>query len=245
MDTGIFETPAEPRTIGTGSFSRLENFEKCPQRAFKAYVEKRKEPATLDRTAANRGEQLHARAEAYVKGTSSDATGLDKVKEALDQYRDAYANGMAVVEQEWAFDPEWQTTGWFDANCWLRVKCDVVLNPGALTCEVVDWKSGKKFGNEVKHLSQGQLYALAAFMRFPDTESVVVSFRYLDHNVAPLTRTYVRNDVPRLLGTWDRRLREMTSATSFKAKPNKINCRYCPWSDNNGGDGSCQWRVPA
>lgn len=244
MALGLFDTPPERPRIKAGSFSRLDTFEKCPKRAFFAYVEKRPEPADYDRTAATRGDTLHKRAEAYVKGESEDTEELTKITEYLATARDAYGKGEAIVEQEWAFDQDWVTTEWFAPTTWLRVKCDVVLLPNAAKAHVWDWKSGRKDGNEVKHIGQGQLYGLSTFMRMPEIEVVEAKFIYLDHG-KELARTYTRADVPRLLDLWSRRLGGMTGATDHPAKPNKINCKFCPYSDNRGGDGSCPWRVAA
>lgn len=243
MDTPTFD---EVRTIGAGSFSRLEDFEKCPHRAFIAHVLRRQRPApetAEHRERAERGQRLHKLAERYVKGEDGlDLDELKKIRQHLDVFRTLYVDGKVEVEQQWAFTPDWQICEWFAEETWLRVQCDVVLYPGEAHAEVYDYKSGKKYNNEVKHIGQGQLYALSTFVRYPATESVDVDFLYVDHGLN-LRRTYKRADVPRLMATWDRRLKRMTSATEFPAKPNKLHCAYCPWSKNNGGDNSCEYGV--
>lgn len=239
--------PAAPRAgprIATASFSRLDVFEKCPQRAKLAYIDKQPEPDTYNRDAANRGDEIHKRAERYIRSEDDDLHELQKVKESLDHAREQYALGRVEVEQNWGFDADWQTTGWFDPNIWMRIKCDVVIGSGEAKASVWDWKSGKKFGNEIKHTSQGQLYALGTFLRYPATEIVDVSFEYVDHG-KHLRKTYTRADVPRLMAAWTNRTLAMTNAQVFSAKPSKMNCMYCPFSDNRGGSGVCQWRVPA
>lgn len=238
------EPVAPKKFITAWSFSRLENFEKCPHRAFLAYVEKRPEPPTVDRTHAERGIKVHKTAEDYIQGKSDDYDGLAKVKPLLDELRDAHAMQNVVVEQEWAYDTEWGMSEWFAPDVWGRVKCDAVRFKGEVL-DVIDWKTGKKFGNEVKHIQQGQLYAVSAFMRYPEVQVVTTDFEYVDKGER-LVREYTRDILPKLLTIWDGRLRTMTTAQAFPAKPNRSNCKFCPYSPaSNKGDGSCPWGVPA
>jgi len=236
----------EVRTVGAGSFSRLEAFEKCPHRTYLEFIVRSPKPPPesaehIERAA--RGVRIHKLAEDYVKGADDlDLTELKKIRPKIDEFRALYAEGRAAVEQEWAYGPEWEQVGWFDPHVWLRVKQDVALYPGESRMEVYDYKTGKKHDNEVKHIQQGQLYALSAFMRFPATEELDVDFLYVDHGVN-LRRKYKRADVPRLLATWSRRLTALTSATAFPARPNRMHCRYCPFGPNNGGTNVCGYGV--
>jgi CRISPR/Cas system-associated exonuclease Cas4 (RecB family) len=221
------------------SFSRLTDFEKCPRLAYLKYIEKRPEPPTINRTAADRGTALHAAAEAYVKGEAQMLDpGLEKVKARIEEYREAYAKGLVEVEEDWAFDLEWQRTGWFDANCWARIKLDIFVKWDDGCWEVADYKSGKRYGNEVKHSQQGLLYAIAAFMRHPEMERVRIRFVYIDLGEES-TKEYDRATVMRMWPMWNERARTFTFSQNWPVKPNQVNCRFCPYSPNNGGDGSC------
>jgi CRISPR/Cas system-associated exonuclease Cas4 (RecB family) len=252
MAYGLFDTPvvtnppppAPTERISTVSFSRLEVFEKCPYQAKLRYLDKRPEPPTVDSSARDRGTELHKIAEDFIQAKRDDVGTLVKSKDSLEICRSYFTEGRAEVEQNWGYTKDWGVTGWFDNDIYLRVKCDVVLNVSEYEAEIVDWKSGRKDGNEIKHTNQGQLYVLAAFVRKPELQLARARFEYVDHG-KKLERTYTRADVPRLMDVWTRRLAAMTEATRFPPKPNKLNCKYCPFSSNNGGDGSCPWRVPA
>jgi CRISPR/Cas system-associated exonuclease Cas4 (RecB family) len=234
----------ERRTIGAGSFSRLKDYEQCPHRAFLLYVERRPKPAQLDNTHADEGQRIHKLGEDYIKGISNEFPDeFRKVEEQLESYRSAFREGLVEVEQDWGFDPQWQPCDWFADQIWLRIKCDVVHHIESTYFEVCDWKSGKSFGKEVEHASQGQLYAIAAFARYPDLEGVRTKFTYTKEGKSRV-REYVRNDMPNLMKSWDERLTRMTGATIFPARPNKSKCRFCPYAPTEQGDGSCAWGVP-
>lgn len=212
--------------------------------AFLKYIEKRKQPPqpedSVGETARLQGIAVHEVAEAYVKGEAQQLDPLlEKVREFVEQCRDAYAKGVVEVEEDWAFDRDWQMTGWFDANCWLRLKLDVFIKWPDGTWEVVDWKTGKSYGNEVKHAQQGLLYAIGAFMRYPDMKRVRIRFVYVDEGKWERAREYDRETVMRMLPSWDQRAHEFTDAVSWPVRPNTINCKYCWFGPNNGGDNSC------
>lgn len=233
------------------SFSRLSDFEKCPRMAFLKYVEKRPQPEPAPdnkgEIARLRGIAVHSAAEAYVKGEAQMLDPLlESIEEQVNEYRDAYAKGLVEVEQDWAFDVNWQQVGWFDSNCWARIKLDIFVRWSPEFGEVADYKTGKKYGNEVKHSQQGLLYAIAAFMRYPEMERVRIRFLYVDQPAAQSTcKEYDRATIMRMWPTWDDRARLFTFSQTWPVKPNAINCRFCPYSPNEGGDKSCPAGVEA
>lgn len=237
-----------PHLIPTWSFSRLEVYEKCPYQAYLKFVEKRPEPENQKgREAADRGKRVHEAAEAYVRGEGPMITELKRFEEDLDEAKEAYAHGDVELEGDWGFDRQWQPTGYYDDDVWLRVKLDQLrwLDAERTTARVVDYKTGRKDGNEVKHNQQGQLYVISTFMRHPELEVIDCEFYYLDHGKKSLPRQYTREKAMQFFPRFHQRGEQLTSALVFPAKPNRINCRYCPYSPNNGGDGSCPEGVDA
>lgn len=222
------------------SFSRLTDFEKCPAMAHAKFVAKRPEPAGMERKHADRGLAVHKEAEDYVQGkTDTLPDSLKKFADLVNWYKELYATGIVEVEQDWAYDLDWQPTGWFDDNCWARIKLDLFIKHPDLPWEVVDYKTGKRWGNEVKHSQQGLLYAIAAFMRYPDMQRVRIRFLYVDEGKESPDRVYDRALVMRMLPSWDERARKFSFAAEWPYKPNAMNCRFCWYSPNNGGDSSC------
>jgi len=128
--------------------------------------------------------------------------------------------------------------GWMPA--WHRSKIDamVTYNEGT-SAVVIDYKSGKKFGNEIKHGEQVQLYQLNAFMRYPHLEEVVTELWYLD--VDDITRMkFTRDQGLRFKRSFDIRGNKMVNATTFPANPNKFSCQYCMYSNRpDGGTSQC------
>jgi hypothetical protein len=212
--------------------------------AYKKYVEKRPMPPQPEdnkgEIARLRGIEVHSSADAYIKGEAETLNPvMDKVRAFVELCKEQYRNGIVEVEEEWAYNRDWQATGWFADDCWLRIKQDVFIKWPDGTWEVVDWKTGKSFGNEVKHSQQGLLYAIAAFMRYPDMQRVRIRFVYVDEGKWEKTKEYSRELVMRMLPGWDDRAAAFTTAKNWPVKANAINCRFCWYGPNNGGDNSC------
>ena len=241
-------TDDKPKRISSVSYSRLEIFEKCGWWAFLEFVERRPKPVDptgKGEVAKNRGILIHGEAEKYIRGESNVLVReLQKgqIPELLDRLRTDWPDGHIEVEQDWAFTLDWDKTQWNNwKECWLRVKCDVVEHGDGLL-HIVDWKSGKRFGNEVKHSQQGLLYGVASIMRYPDPTDIKITFAYTDEGKV-VSKTHKREVLARMLPSFDERLKKVTSTEKFAAKPSKITCRFCPFGPNNGGDRSCPWGV--
>jgi hypothetical protein len=202
----------------------------------------------MDMTAADRGTQIHTEAENFVRGEGDFTKHLAKFATYFDECRTLFFNNKMVIEENWGFTKDWMVTGWFDDNIWMRMKLDNFIDVATddktgvvVIGTATDYKSGKKFGNEVAHNQQGQIYVLGSFLRYPSLEVCNIDFKYLDHGLET-RKTYTREKAMKFFPSWDKRLKAMTSATTFPPKPNKINCMWCPFGPNKG-DGSCEWGV--
>jgi RecB family exonuclease len=221
--------------VPSWSYSALSTFEECPYRIYLTRVKKHKEAKN---EAADRGTQIHTLAEEFVTGQRGNELPqeLAKFRSDLGRYAAAHNENKIEVEQEWAFDINWEPTDWFADNVWGRVKLDVFLRDDPTSAELVDYKTGKRFGNEIKHLGQGQIYAVAAFMRYPELQFLKVRFLYLDHGEV-LEKTYTRERAMVFLPTVHKRAIKLTSAKEFKPRPSTHVCRWCPHKES----GVCQW----
>lgn len=231
--------------IRTWSYSRLTVFEQCPLRAKLAYIDKIPEPlrplpAGKTEHANDRGTRIHTGAELYVTKDVELIPELLSFKEELDQMKALFKQGKVSVEGEWAYDHEWAPTHWNSDTAWLRMKLDAMVHLSDTHAAVVDHKTGKKSGNEIKHSEQGIVYQLGAFMRFPKLEKVTVEFWYLDQD--DITRTeYTREQGVKHLKRITDRGNAITRANFFPAKPNVYNCRWCPYGPR--GTGHCDVGV--
>lgn len=230
--------------IRSWSYSRLLDFEACPLMAKFKILDRIPEPERplppgKTEHANDRGTRVHNECELYVRGEGPLPQEARYFEDEFKSLAAKFKKGMVSLEGEWGFDKNWQPVDWKLA--WLRVKLDANIHLSNTHAAVVDYKTGKKFGNEVKHGEQLQMYALAVFLRYPQVEHVTAELWYLDVN--DLTRLDVTRPIGlRQLKPFDKRGRKMTEATEFPANPNAHSCRYCPYHPAKG-TGDCPHGV--
>lgn len=224
------------RRINSWSFSRLQVFETCKYRA--ALQWRDKVPDTTPKTAADRGTAIHQEAEDYVRGKAPITNNLRHFQVDLSALAKHFSEGRVTCEEEWAFDSQWNSCDW--KSGWLRLKCDAVCHLDPTHLVVIDYKTGKRFGNEIKHAEQLQLYALCALLRYPSVEIVTTELWYVDQNELA-SFVMKRSQLKKYLAMFDRRGQAFTCETEFKPNPNIHSCRYCPYSPAKQGD--CEFGV--
>jgi len=115
------------------------------------------------------------------------------------------------------------------------MKLDALVMHDDTTATVIDFKTGRKFGNEVKHGEQLQLYQLATFMRYPKLETVFAELWYLDQNETTSVK-FSRRMGLQYARKFHKRGDTLVSCNSFPANPNKFTCKWCmygPWGSND------------
>lgn len=122
-------------------------------------------------------------------------------------------------------------------SAWLRMKADaVVFNKKHTEAIVIDYKTGKKFGNEIKHGEQTQLYSLATAIRNPGVERIVAELWYIDKDeLTPVT--YTREQAISFVKGFDKRAKRIDHAHEtgiFEPSPNQISCQWCPYGPQKG-----------
>ena len=118
---------------------------------------------------------------------------------------------------------------------WLRMKLDALVMHDESTATVIDFKTGRKYGNEVKHAEQLQLYQLATFMRYPTLQTVFAELWYLDQDEIT-SQKFSRAMGLRFRDKFTKRGDALTSCEDFPANPNQFTCRWCmygPWGSND------------
>jgi CRISPR/Cas system-associated exonuclease Cas4 (RecB family) len=226
------------------SFSALKDFETCPYKIYLQRVERHPRPKYDDdpNHPLTRGSRIHREAELFVKGEGPLTKDLVKQKDRLIELAEVYQEGRLEVEQSWWADRNWTPVNYEDPSKWVVVICDAFEHKSETAGGVSDYKSGKSFGNEIKHGEQMQLYAVDSFMRYPQMNVIDVELIYVDESKVK-RKTYDRTSVAPLVERWTKRAERLTSCSNFPAKPNKSACRYCPFSPNNGGTGICAYAV--
>jgi len=235
------------RQLTAWSFSRLKDYERCPWMLWLKAGEKR-DMSHVDMSAANRGTMVHDACEKFVIGEGDLTKEMSKFADYFVDIKSSYEAGDVTVEEDWGFNADWQTCDWFAKDIWCRMKLDNFRitarndNGEAVAGIPTDYKTGKKFGNEVTHNQQGQLYAIGSFFRYPTLEVVDVEFIYLDHGLTSKKKQYTREKAMKFVPMWQARAEKVTSDREFRPKPNKINCKWCAFGPQSG-DSSCAWGV--
>jgi hypothetical protein len=222
-------------TIKQWSFSRLGDFEKCRYKAKLKYIDKIPEPPRplpvgKSEHANERGTRVHDCAELYVKGGVELIPELIAFKERFDILRTLHSEGRVFLEGEWAFDEFWMPCAWKSESAWCRMKLDAFVRVSDKHARVIDYKTGRKYGNEVKHTEQGQLYQLACFLKFPELESINVEFWYIDQGAdQDLAMSYTREQGTRYFDKYNKRGIDLTTAVEFPPNPNAYSCKWCAY----------------
>lgn len=233
--------------ITAGSYSRLSVFSQCKFRAKLAFIDKIPEPVrgpgpltAPDGSAEwhnDRGSRIHDLAENYVNGSTRTLDkSLNKFKGEFDKLRFLFQGGTVLTEQLWCYDSAWKevdTKDW--NNIWMRVKTDATVFLTPSSAVVIDYKTGKKFGNEVAHAQQAQLYQLGAFLKFPKLKKIQTELWYLDQDEMA-TMEFTRADGMRLFDLWNNKNIAMTTETRFPPNPNAYTCKWCPYGPRRSGD---------
>ena len=223
------------------SHSSLQQFGQCPYRLFLRRVKKIKEPSG---EAAERGSLVHDECEDYVRGLRDEMPHGKKTAEfktRFDLLRTLFNEGQVQLEENWGFDIDWnplEDDGELYKNkaLWCITKLDVFVRESETSALIIDHKTGKKWGNEVKHGAQALEYAISAFMKYPELEHVTAEFWYLDQG-QDMRRQYTRDDVMTMLPRLTERAIKLTSATKFPAKPSDVACRWCHYRTS----GDCEF----
>lgn len=226
--------------IKAWSYSRLVDFEQCKLRAKLKYIDRIPEPARplppgKTEHANDRGTRIHDAAERFVRGGVELIPELKAFGTEFHDLRNKYEHGMVSLEGEWAINKNWEPVAWGDRDAWARIKLDAFVRLSPTHAVVIDYKTGKKFGNEIKHAEQTQLYQLAAFLRYPELETIDVELWYTDQD--DLTHMkYTRSQGMRFFQNFNQRGIAMTSAEEFPPNPNVFACKWCPYGPRGTGD---------
>jgi len=228
--------------IKSVSFSRLTDFEKCKYLAKLKYVDRIPEPARprppgKTEHANDRGTRIHEAAEHFVRGGIELIKELEPFRDDLEELRRLFSEGAVTLEGEWAVNTEWEPVAWASSDAWCRMKLDVFVQTSPTTARVIDYKTGKRIGNEVKHTEQGQIYQLSTFLRFPELEEILVEFWYTDLGERDVKK-YNRHQGTAYFDKYHNRFMKVTECDDFPPKPNAFTCKWCPYNGN-----ACEYGV--
>lgn len=221
------------------SFSKLSDFSKCKKYFWLKHEQKIPEPerplkpGQLEH-ANDRGSRIHENCEFYIRG-EHDALAPEADKyfgTQIDFLRIWYADGMVELEGAWGMSEDWEIAPW--ASAWLRLKLDVLVHMSPTHATIIDFKTGRKSGNEVKHDQQLRLYTFVTFMRFPHLKEVTAELWYIDQNEMTSV-TMTREESLKYRRTFSKQGQDIVNCTDWPANPNKYSCQYCPYGPEHTG----------
>lgn len=236
-DPSKLQAPAELGLIPTWSFSTLKKFEACPYSVYLSKVEKIPESSGA---AAERGSQIHDEAEQYVRDGGDLPAALYRFKDDFERLHERFIEQpyLMTMEENWGFTNQWAPTGWADPDTWCRQKLDVFFKTSNNAATIIDHKTGRKFGNELKHGEQGLHYGIGAFMKYPELDVINVEFWYIDKG-EKMQKSLPRERALLHLPKIHQRAVIMTTATHFPPKPTAQNCKWCSYRLS----GDCEYAV--
>lgn len=221
--------------VTSWSHSKLSDFDKCKRMFWLKHDQKIPEPERTLKPgqtefANDRGTRVHDNCEGYVRG-DHDALCLEAEKHfgpQLDLMRTLHGEGLVSLEGEWGMNRDWEPDEWRKA--WLRLKLDAMVMVDPTHAIVIDYKTGRKWGNEVKHAEQLYLYQLATFLRYPQLEHVTAELWYFDQNEVT-SMTFNRRQGLHFKHNFHRRGVKATSCEDFPANPSRFACQWCPYKN--------------
>lgn len=222
------------------SWTRLQDFELCPRMAYyKHFAPKHLKLPFIENDATRRGSAIHKGLENAViqyenygnfNGCDTSVSHcFDIVKKFVDQFPEIY------MEMESAWRVDLTPAGWFDRDVWLRVKSDLIgLNRETGLAYIIDWKTGKVRGES----DQLKLYAIDAFLQFPEINTVMVSYIWVDHK-DDTTKLFRRENLQFMLDDFTERaglIDIVADSGDWEAKPNFLCKKWCQVDVKNCGE---------
>ena len=208
----------------TWSLNRLKTFEACHAKFNYQYnVGLERGPAG---PAAQRGIDIHKEIENSIKGITPEPHAAGHVSQHLAALK---LSGCPVhAEYNLKLDREWKAV--LSGDYWYHGVIDLLAFPEPGLAHIRDWKTGKIYPD---HDQQKELYSLAVFCAFPETQEIQTFFDYLDLGKT-ITRTFHPHMIDPAKERWSARVARMEAATEFMPMPGYA-CRWCNYSQSKGG----------
>jgi len=205
-------------------FSKLETYEKCPQKFAFQFIDKLPQPGS---DAMDRGSKMHESIETYLNGwTSKLMPECEAFQEAIDELK----GKVFQAEQAIGLDKNWdKLPDWFHKDTWLRAKADAMyIEHDKLV--VIDFKSGKY---RIPSAEQIELYAIVGSALYPDVTSVIAEYWFLDTGEV-YSHEYTMAELIALRAKYEKRSTPLYTDVQWTPRPS-TECRWCPYSKTKGG----------
>ena len=207
-------------------------YRSCPYHARLRYLERIPQPESPPDAPNMRGLRLHDSSEHFIRDGAPLCKELLPLEEQYNALITARASGQIQVEAEQRdyFDANWQPCE--KGDHWLIVIKDIAVT-GAMNL-TIDLKSGRKFGNEVKHFGQVQLYAVTEWIKDSGYQEYTAELWYPDVKEI-VTHVFTEPKLEQARANLDLEVSVMMKDRIHQPRPNKVTCRYCPYSPRGNG----------
>lgn len=205
-------------------YSKLETFEKCPQKFKFQFMDKLPQPGS---PAMERGSKMHENIESYLHGwVPALIPECQSFQEAIDSLK----GEVFQAEQAIGLDKDWnKLPDWFHKSTWIRAKADAMYLQGKVLV-VVDFKSGKY---RIPSTDQVELYAIVGGSLYPEVEQITAEYWYLDTGEV-YSKDYTQDQLKALRAKFEKRVAPMYTNVTWNPQPS-TECRWCPYSKTKGG----------
>jgi len=230
--------------IRATSFSRLKEYRECPLKAKLKFVLKVEDPRPPlpegQEHPLDRGSRIHELAENVVRYGCDGPfpKELEKFQPRLERLRELYVDGRAYTEMPIAMDENWKQSDPRDfENTVYRMIADMVVVVEPAHYLIIDYKTGRKDGNEVVHTQQGIEYLSAFALTHPDIQRFQFEAWYLDKGEILPTITFSRHELSTHIKSFMESHKEMRDARYFPPTPSMQACLFCPFKKGDVGRG--------
>jgi hypothetical protein len=215
------------------SFSSWHTWHQCAFRWYHVYVLGMKEPPG---PAMARGDMIHKKAEAYLKGELKGPVPKELAK--LGSYYEQLRRQHPLVEEYWNVNSKWKQAT--KDRMWCTMKMDAALLPGrkARSLLIQDTKTGHEYDY---HAKQASLYACLGAAIVPETVGVDVEMWYVDEGY-PISYRFTPAQIERQTNWWMGQGERLLADRKWLATPSVEACKYCHIRSDRGG--TCKsWKV--
>jgi hypothetical protein len=225
----INSTLVKPEKPLVHSWSSLNDYKNCPWRFYLTRVAKTvKEKQSAQMTEGN---DRHKALEVAVR----DGMALPKKYEGdlpmVQMLRNA--EGNKIVEWQFGLTRNWDITGFFGDDVWIRGKIDFGVIR-AKTAIIIDYKDGKRKTDS----EQLALFAVPTFAGYPFLERVYSAYAWLKDGKLD-REEFVPEDMPELkerFAIWISRVEDSAKRGVWPKQPSGLCKEYCPV-----GRGNCEY----
>lgn len=208
----------------------MSTYEDCPKQYWYHYVEG-VEGFRPPSPAASRGTELHAKAEAYLKG---DLKIYPPEFHRVSGHMMKLKAEAAIPEQKLAVMQDWSVAGYDDEGVYLRGIIDVVVVKDKWV-EVQDFKTGQVYDS---HPKQMENYVSIVASHHPEINEFRSQLIYIDQGIVTTPKVTPRERLKPIRMMMDGRIKNAEEDTIFPTRAGSA-CRWCDYSKKYGGP--CQY----